>query len=262
MICHKIIIWLVIFWFLAFVFLVLVFSNLFAYARATAAMAVYFYGISFLCKPLNHKKIVGYFWGLFLIILSCEFHNSALVMVIMTPLIFLPIKRWMIICLVISLPLVLVVFKEYFFIIAMSDSLDNTMANRMMHYSDASNRVDGGLGAWVISILRDISIYVPILIVFTKTFFNKKKVLVQAVIKFNKVILGLFFVSTIFRLLGGDFVVFYYRILFMTILPSSIVILFFYKEKLISRRIFIICINMGLIHNLSQYFYYIYNILS
>lgn len=52
-------------------------SVIFCYARATAAMAVYFFGLSFLCSPLKGKTWLSYIIGVFIIILSTEFHRSS-----------------------------------------------------------------------------------------------------------------------------------------------------------------------------------------
>jgi hypothetical protein len=54
---------------------------IFSYARVTAAMAIYFFGLSFLCSPRGNN-FISYILGALIICLSLNFHNSAIIMVI------------------------------------------------------------------------------------------------------------------------------------------------------------------------------------
>lgn len=119
-------------------------SITFSYARATAAMAMYFWGLSFLCKPLSKFKWTSYLIGITIIYLSWAFHNSALIMIIMTIMLFVPLRKWNIIAVIFLIPMFSILLEKYLFLFA-QETTNETLANKINDYSerDITNGISG-----------------------------------------------------------------------------------------------------------------------
>ncbi len=70
---------------LALFMLFATYISIFCYGRVSLAMAMYFFGASFYCKP-SSKKYLGYALGGIFIVSSLLFHRTALIMVAVTPI--------------------------------------------------------------------------------------------------------------------------------------------------------------------------------
>lgn len=86
-----------------FVFSIL-FLLTFSYARASLAMAFYFFGLSFLLVPLKNR-IVTYFTAIVLFMLSYFAHRSLLPIVLLTPLAFIPFNKKNVLILLALIPI-------------------------------------------------------------------------------------------------------------------------------------------------------------
>ena len=88
------------------------FINCFNYSRFSLACAVYFWGLSFILRPIGNK-ILSYILGGALI-LSCQFfHSSTSVLIIITPVIWLPYSKQVIILAIILTPIILKLLPSY-----------------------------------------------------------------------------------------------------------------------------------------------------
>ena len=242
--------------FMAVSILCIFYSVLFCYARATAAMAVYFFGLSFFCNPYKFR-LLGYVIGGLLIFFSSSFHTSALIMIAMTFVLFLPIKKWTIIAFLFAIPIMALYFKDYFFLFALDEDTDEYMSNKLLNYSE--REVVTGIASQTINLLRYASIYIPLFYCY-KLFFNKKNKWYKYESDFLlfKVSFGLAYVSTSFLFFGDNFYTFFYRILNMTMIPISLLLSKLYMEKKMSRRHFLQCIFIGVISQFMHYSYMIY----
>lgn len=233
-------------------------SIIFCYARATAAMAVYFFGLSFLCKPLNNKWW-SYVIGLFVIILSCAFHRSAIIMVIMTIMILIPIQKRSILLLFIALPILSVVFKNILMAVALSESTDEILSNKIQSYSE--REINHGVSGLIIMFLEYGSFYIPAILTAMSIFINgnMKKIPTEVFLMF-KVALGLVMVSILFLFMGSSYVTFVYRMLFMSMIPLTLVIVKLYKCNIMNHKYLLVCIYSGIAYCLVRYVYTIYDI--
>jgi len=84
------------------------FSLSFTYARATSAMALYFYGLSFLFKPWNNK-MGSYVWGAILVFCSFFFHRSMALLICFVPFAFFKMNKSRLLVLLVLMP-VLILF--------------------------------------------------------------------------------------------------------------------------------------------------------
>ena len=240
----------------AVVFLFATHSITFAYARATAAMAVYFFGLSFLCKPLNKSKWLGYIIGILIIYSSWQFHNSALIMIVMTAMLLIPLHKWLIVAVLFIIPLLSVLLKEYLFLFA-EETTSDILARKINSYSERD--INRGIASQIISFFEYISFYIPFIIcsiqMFKKQNYSK---ISSEIINLYKVLLGLTLVSYAFYFLGDTFVTFFYRILFMTMIPLSIIIVKLYCQGLMSQKQYHYCVIPGLVFLILRYLYDIY----
>lgn len=241
--------------FYATVLLIATHSLIFAYARATLAMAVYFFGLSFLCRPLKIKTI-SYVIGILLIMFSMEFHTSSIIMIIMTLMLFIPVKKWSLLLILIILPLFIGIFKDYFFLIALSDS-NEVMSEKMQMY--AERETIGGIAYPIIQALEYASFYLPTIlttiVLFTK---NRYKKCSKEIFRFYKVTIGIVLSTIVFALMGDAFFTFVYRTLFMSMIPLTIIITYLYRNKLMNKKYFTICVFSGFLFLFAKYMYDIY----
>lgn len=240
----------------AVIFLFATHSIIFAYARATAAMAVYFFGLSFLIKPVTKSKWLGYVVGGFLIYSSCFFHNSALIMVIMTGIILVPLRKWNIIVIVLMIPFLSIFLKEYLFLFA-QETTNETLAAKINNYSE--REIENGISAIIIKLFEYLSFYLPF-IISSLCIFKKREELVIPSYIYNlyKVTFGLILVCTTFYFLGESFITFFYRILFMTMIPLSLIVVKLYQQGLMTLKQYHYCVIPGFIFLLLRYLYDVY----
>lgn len=240
----------------AVIFLFATHAITFAYARVTAAMAVYFFGLSFLCKPLDRFKWIGFIIGALLIWFSREFHNSALIMVIMTISLFVPLRKWIIVFLIISIPIIMLVMKDYLDFIAFAN--DDIIAKKIQGYT-SKDEMEQGVAGVIIRTCQNASFYIPFVLttfcIFAK---NNLATIPDSLIRLYKVMFGLVFVATVFFFLGSSFSVFFYRVLFMSMIPLSIIIPKLYLDGWMGRKYFYWCLMSGIIFLILRYIYDVY----
>ena len=229
---------------------------IFSYARATAAMAVYSFGLSFLCSPLRNKWI-SYVLGVLIIYISLKFHNSAIIMLIMTVMIFLPVRKWSIILVIIAFLALSEVFKEILMDIAMSDDIDNTVANKVDFYSQRV--INYGPSGIINTTLQYASFYIPFIIA-TINIFNEEnfEILPSGIFRIYKVAAGFVLSSLLFCFLGSSYVTFVYRVLFMSMIPITIVIVYLYQFDMMSNSHYKWCVFSGIIYSVVLYTYTLY----
>lgn len=213
----------------AAIFLILTHSVTFAYARVTAAMAVYFFGLSFLCNSVHRHKISSYLVGLLLIGLSTRFHTSAYIMVVSTLMLFVPLRKWTILAGVVCIPfcisLALNLLGEILF-----SGMDETIARKIQVYATNNTHDEYGIAAKIIDVIGYASFYVPLIVsaicIFSKR--NEGKI-PSGIVRMFKVTFGLVLVSAVCGLMGEFFYVYFYRVLFMTMIPLSIITVKLYQ---------------------------------
>lgn len=238
------------------VLLIATHAIIFCYARVTAAMAIYFYGLSFLCVPFKNKWI-SYIIGVLVIYFSTYFHSSAIIMLIMTAMIFLPIRKWSILLLLVVFFLFSDVFKDMLMDIVMSENTDIVIANKIDTYSQRV--VKHGLSGIINSTLEYASFYIPFIITTINIFNNDKFYSIpDSILRMYKVAAGLVLISLLFYFLGPSYVTFVYRVLFMSMIPITIIIVYLYQSDLMSNSHHKWCVFSGIIYSIVLYLYTIY----
>lgn len=230
---------------------------LFSYARATLAMALYYWGLSFICEPSKKMKWLGYVFGLILIVFCRVFHTSSIVMIVSTLAILIPLRKWSIIILLVSIPSVAIIFKDYFESFVESGVADDYLANKFDRYVDRESSV--GIARIIIDTFSYASFYIPLFFSTTAIFFkNKYSKIPNSILRLYKVTFMLMFVSATFLFFGETFYTFYYRVLYMSMIPLTILILRLYKENYMSRQALFLCVAPGVPYMIIRTLYCIY----
>ena len=239
----------------AVIFLFATHSITFAYARVTVAMAVYFFGLSFLIKPFGKSKWLGYIIGVFFIYYSWDFHSSAIIMVIMTGMIFFPLRRWNMIAIIFMIPLFCILLKEYLFLFA-ERTTNEAVAARIAIYSE--RKIEYGLSGIIIDLFEYSSFYVPFITCSLCIFQKNQSVILSYIYNLYKITFGLILACTTFYFLGESFITFFYRILFMTMIPLSLIVIKLHQQNIMSLRLFRWSYMPGIAFLFTRYLYDIY----
>lgn len=211
----------------------------FAYARVSLGLSLFFYGYSFLVKPVN-RRCIGYIWGITCLILGVFCHKSLLLLILLLPFTFIPLsKKKFLIYFVCSCGLVLLI--NYFlqridFLLLGLDGVEYIS-------SEAYVRTFG-------KILVDYSVRTPLFLLFLyllyKLLWGNKlcyiSVSVQHYVNYSILIVLLSFV---FYSINIENQVLYYRTLYMVFIPLSIVMADAYMY--VSKKIIILFTIMAYI---------------
>lgn len=225
-------------------FLFAVFISIYDYARASLAMGIFFYGLSFLLLP-NTRKVISYMFGMSLMILSVFFHNSMIVALAATSILLVPIN-----------------FFTIFFILALFILLSPYFAGLLQSFvgaelfSEALNdKVSGysvqeydnyfSIYEWIRRYIEYGTFFITYLIVASKVYFSNIE-FPPYIIAISKITLALLLISIGVLFIPNLTFVLFYRFLFITMIP--IVILFCYCEQngIVSNKTYKFVIILGI----------------
>ena len=229
----------------------------FSYARATAAMAIYYLGLSYLCHPIQNKTSLSIIIGILLIYASTFFHNSAIMMVASTLMFVLPVKKWSIVLALVLIPLFANTIKDYFHQIILLGNEEDILIAKMQNYSE--RELERGVAALLITTFEYASFYLPFIISTIVLFRNRLySQISNGIFSMYKVALGLLLGSFVFLFFGPSFITFFYRIMFMTMIPITLIIAKLHCDGYLSRRHLYWCIFPGLGFNIIRHLYDVY----
>lgn len=231
-------------------------SIIFAYARVTLAMAIYSFGLSFLCRPIK-SKVISYIIGLSIICISLAFHRTAVIMAAMTIMIFIPMRKWSIAILLLLLPTFAVVLDDMLSSVAMAEGVDYSVSKKVQYYSD--NEMAYGISGMIISTLEYASFYVPFVLT-TICIFSKGKIQRIPIehLRLYKVALGFVLISLLFLMLGSSYATFAYRTLFMSMIPLTLIVVKLYQCNLMNWKSLSLCVWSGISYAIVKYVYTVY----
>lgn len=243
------------FWVLFFFYI-----NIFSYARASLAFAVYFCGLSFLLKPGKGLicKIISICFGLLLILSSQYFHSSAFALIAVTIVVLIPLNKKLIpIYAIVGLFLANEVINIIVEKLLSSESMTSEVVAEKFSYSQSSS-VDtfSGLSAILNYILQYGAYYIPVIII-TKSFYKYSKQFDVVSRNLYKIIIGLLFGSAFF-LLSEETFLFFYRILYMATIPITLELVYLYTHSFVSRKAFLFCLYWALTNMIYWHVYGIY----
>ncbi len=239
--------------------LFILWHHTFCYGRVTLAMAIYFYGISFLCKPLD-KKLISYIIGVIIILCCSYFHRSALLLIVSTPAIFvLTVKKR------VSLPYILLcVFLIFWVVLNNIDMLyqtedwgEDTM-NYLQSYSEREFGVKTIYGL-ISTYIKYAAIYMPVALITYVMVKYRESSIPQEIKMLYSLMIILFTISIAFYFTGEAQFTIFYRTLNFIMIPSSLILAFLHLNGIMSKRMFLGAIGFGLLSDIWKVFYSIYS---
>ncbi len=173
-------------------------------------------------------------------------------MIAATLMLLVPLKKWTVILLLASLPVSILALK-ILFNYAVFTIGSEAVASKMIMYSERKTG-NSGIAAIIISFFEFASFYVPMLAatlcLFTKETYKRVS---TGIIPLFKISLGLIFVATVFLFAGNNFYIFFYRTLFMSMIPLSIMLTKLYQDGLLTKGWFKISFIFGMIFCCLRY---------
>lgn len=242
--------------FVMFSLYVLVYS----YARSSLAMVLYFWGVTVLV--VNKKNILpGKIIGLLLICLSYCFHHSMIIAIVLTPIIFIKLTKGRVLFLMTILPLLFFIGKGYIQQLIFAESIfsNDDLQGTLEFYSNREVAATNWKGK-IYEFSGYLTFFIPLLTCLYSLYFRKKNRVnaPQIIQAFLKLSIALVLISVMFLFLDIQGKVFFYRILYMTFIPISIVLYYIYDAGLIKKKTFCYIIAYGIAAQLYRLLYSIY----
>lgn len=233
------------------------YSILFAYARASVAMAVYYFGLMMLIKQKH--GILHRLLGVALILLSYEFHHSMLILIVLTPLAFIRLSKKLLYVTICVLPIIIVIVRIVFLNILGGAFLDDEeLQKKMERYS--VRVADITWRSKMMDYIKYFSIYMPFVASFYYIVkFYGKKFYDKTFYRLFVYVFWLFMVTSAVSFLDMEVNTFFYRLLYMTVIPSVAIFVYMIQKEFlpvkIARRLVYLCVFSQMIN----YLYMLYN---
>lgn len=214
-------------------FLIAVFLIKFNYGRATLGMASYYLGLSFLLIPLKQRRFLGFLLAAVFLWGAYEFHHSMLLLIVLTPMVFIPIDRpFIAVIVLLALPFIASFVNESLFLI---DRLENEyISNKMDNYLE----LEGGM-ANIFGIIQSVISYgafIAPIIIDTVAISKNRKMIHTPILKIYRIAISAAVIAVSFILLNLDSSLFVYRILYMSFIPLTIITVYLYEHHFLSRN--------------------------
>lgn len=219
-------------------FLFTVYILFFEYARASLAMAVFFLGLSYVLKPSSNAFFSTVF-GIAIMVSSYFFHHSMLVLIILSLVCLFPVNKHIYIVAFICLPL-LAYFVKYVLESFLGIGLNSmeVIYNKMEGYSEYE-ATELSILETIRSVWKYSLFYIPLAISSVVVFAKKNQGSLPSFIKrLYSITYAIILFATCFLFMGFDNNIMYYRFLYMSMIPLSILMSYFRGKELIPIRIY------------------------
>lgn len=206
----------------------------FSYARVSLALAVFFYGYSFLIKPHCYYKLNSFIVGGLLIFVSYFLHKSMLFMIILFPFSFFKLRKVYIYAALAFIPICITFLNTDFARIMTSGNLLDADSMQFTSFSSYSNKKDTikGIGILISRVLSWGGLYY-LLVEFVRTYFREEELDKP----FSR-ILNLVFISLIvtlpFFFMKGTNQILFYRFLYMSYIPVILIISYLSSNSMVT----------------------------
>lgn len=239
-------------------FLISVFLLRFNYARATLAMASYFQGLSLLLKPNKNRRVLSFLLAALFLWGAYEFHISMLPVLLLTIVAFLPLdKPYVLIPLLVFLPILATYISNHFYFIDLLE--DETIVNSFNRYSERE-----GVTSNIMGIIANIIMYgafvIPIIVTtLIVASFNKQ---IDVYIKrLYRVTISIALFASSFLFMEFQSLIFVYRFLFMTFIPITVICVYLYQNRMMSKPVFSFVVLWGVLSNMQPLFTGLYHLI-
>lgn len=234
--------------------LIVCFFNTFSYARASLGMAIFFYGFSYFYVSDKHP-LLGKILGIAFMIASIYFHRSMYILLGMFVIsYFVPTNKTGLLSLLCIFPILVTGVKLLFGNLLESNSVDDEMmASKMLLYSEAVSEQLNWKGVFQ-NLLQYSTYYVPLIMVTKKFIFdNKVYEISSAYVHLYKLTFAVIYLASIFLFVVATNQVFFYRILFMSMIPTTFLLSYLVDKKIIEFKKFKLVITLGVLYSCLFY---------
>lgn len=208
----------------------------FSYARASLAMAVAFYGYSFLIRPSKHR-VLSYVWGVIILSTAYFFHNSA---VFLVPVILVSLFRlngFTIGILVLIYPILVYLMNNYAlqYILAGEEELE--LLNKAQLYITA-DATQSGIANVIRRVLMASPYYLLMISIIGDIMRKRSRDIEASEQKIMNVTFFIVYFASLFLFTSAfNTTIIYYRFLYYAMIPASMT-LAIYKWYKINARIY------------------------
>lgn len=225
---------------LAIVFLFILYSSTFSYARASLAMSVYFAGLSLF---LNVQSKAIKTLAVILICSSYFLHHEMIVGICLLPCLFIPFERKSVFLLSVLVILIVIVNFPFFLNVNyLSSIFDNDdISSQIEHFNNKEQRVFR-----LSTLVCYLTHFYPFYLITTLLW---KKKFPYSVTKMYRVIYGILAVSITFMVVSGPRSVFTYRVLFISMIPLTLLVDYCYCIGYFKKKHLLIMMALALLSN-------------
>lgn len=235
----------------------------FSYARASLGMAIAFLGYSI--YYLNRKKNQMFsLAGIGVLMSSVMFHSSLILLIAV--ILGMPhirfSKKWIPLY-ILMIPVIYIGCRFFYeYMLASGGLMDEQTSDKLQHYTE-KERASANLFGMFRMIFDYGAFYVPVFICVKKVLFEKNRQNISDfILNLTKITFGIIIISTFFLSLNLPSLVLVYRTMYMTLIPLTFIITYLYRENILSKKDFKICIWFGIISNLYGLSYSVYGLLK
>lgn len=249
----------------AFMFMLLVFFSQFASSRANLGVAIYYLGLTFLLNPIPNKYKQSIAVTLGLIAFSSIFHSSMAMLIVFTPLIFLPnivklSKKIILISLGMLICLLTFLMINPTAVIALlgSDSILEKFSFYMEEYDELEwGLPTGGISGWITFFTREFRMLVPVFIL-TYILRYKEEELPPIIGKTFNIVLIITIAAYTFRLIYPEIGVIALRLMNLTYPAIALIVARMHTDKLLTSNQLYILIFFPLLDTIYENIYRFY----
>lgn len=228
--------------------LFVIFGNVFSYARATLAFAVYFLGLSLSIesKKKINNRIAMLVIGLALMGASFFLHRSMIVLIALTPVGLIDMTKKKLYFTLVATPIIIYGIQYVLGDIIALAEMDDVISRRLDLYND----YDSGQANWkgVIGSFTYYGTYAVSLFIVSRSLLNNLKhiFIPSSVMKFTTYVLALVYISMIMLIVMGGSDIYTHRYIKMTIVPISLLMTYCYTKGLISNKEMAFILGLGI----------------
>jgi len=226
---------------LSLLLLFVFYAGVFSYARASLAIAVYFMGIAiFLLHDRKALKLLG----LGIALSSFYFHREMLIGIVVLPCLFIPFERKK--YSFVSVILLLIAIIAISFVSSNLEFLDQMFDN-----DDISTKMEEinekGQGAFRLStLIKYLNFFYPFYLI-TKYCWKKKNP--HSIVGMYRITYGILMASVAFMVEFGSRSVYTYRIMYISMIPLTLLIGYGYSYGYFTKKQFLIIMILALLSN-------------
>lgn len=239
---------------LALFFLLACFLNTFSYARATLGMAMFFYGYAMFYNPKSMstiEKIVG----IIFMFISMTFHRSMSIMIVIWLFtLVVPFNKRVIVLMLGILPISIFVVQNMFgHFLEIGYMPDDILLRKANGYSQKVTQTSNWKGLLQM-FLQYSTFYIPLILMSLRFWFKPSLIVVEKkFLHLGKLVFMTIYLATIFLFIVSTNQVFFYRVLFMTMIPVTILITYMIDWELLDFRCYKFVVCLGILYSYQVY---------